>query len=87
MRVMYAAPGEVLRLSGALGPLQASGVAGALTWKFTAAPGGTTKVELSYVVGGFMEGGFEKVAPVVELVLGEQLRRLKSFVETGQPPK
>src|SRR5436189_3620279 len=32
-RVIYVAPREVLRLSGALGPLQASGVAGTLTWK------------------------------------------------------
>jgi hypothetical protein len=28
----YAAPGELLRMSGALGPLQASGLAGSFTW-------------------------------------------------------
>jgi hypothetical protein len=33
--VIYIAPREVLRLSGALGPLQASAVAGTLTWKLT----------------------------------------------------
>ena len=84
LRVVYVAPGEVLRLSGALGPLQASGLAGSLTWKFTAVPGGTT-VGLSYRVGGFMEGGVEKIAPAVDAMLGEQLRRLKLFIETGHP--
>jgi hypothetical protein len=30
-----------------------------------------------------MEGGIEKMAPAVNDVLGEQLQRLKAFVETG----
>ena len=84
MRVVYAAPGERLRMSGALGPLQASGLAGSLTWSLAATPGGTT-IELSYSVGGFLAGGFEKMAPAVSGVLEEQLRRLKLFVETGKP--
>jgi hypothetical protein len=67
MRVIYVAPGEVLRMSGALGPLQGSGVAGSLTWSLAATTAGTT-VELSYSV-----------------VLEEQLRRFKLFVETGKP--
>jgi uncharacterized protein YndB with AHSA1/START domain len=83
-RVIYVAPREVLRLSGALGPLQASGVAGTLTWKLT---GGTdnTRIQLSYSAGGFIDGGFEKIAPVVESVLRGQLDRLKQFAETGKP--
>lgn len=86
LRVMFAAPGEVLRMSGALGPLQASGVTGSLTWKLATASRGTT-VRLSYSVGGFIEGGFEKIAPAVEAVLGEQLGRLKLFIETGTPTR
>lgn len=84
MRVIYVAPGETLRLSGALGPLQASGLAGSLTWALKAAPNGTA-VELSYSVGGFFPGGFEKIAPAVNAVLEEQLRRFKLLVETGKP--
>lgn len=84
MRVIYAAPGGLLRMSGALGPLQASGVAGSLTWSLAATPVGTT-IELSYSVGGFLAGGFEKIAPAVSAVLEEQLRRFKRFVETGKP--
>jgi uncharacterized protein YndB with AHSA1/START domain len=84
MRVIYVARGDMLRLSGALGPLQASGLAGSLTWALKAAPNGTT-IELSYSVGGFFPGGFEKIAPAVSAVLDEQLRRFKRFVETGKP--
>jgi uncharacterized protein YndB with AHSA1/START domain len=80
-RVIYVAPREVLRLSGALGPLQSSGIAGTLTWKFSSGPD-NTRVELSYSVGGF-----EKMAPLVESVLNDQLNRLKLFVETGKPTR
>jgi hypothetical protein len=84
LRVVYVAPGEELGMSGALGPLRTSGVVGSLRWKVTRNASGTA-VDLSYVVGGFIEGGFERIAPAVEGVLAEQLRRLKLFVETGKP--
>ena len=82
MRVLYAQPGEMLRLSGALGPLQPLGVTGTMSLKLTSSGGGTT-VELTYSVGGFSEGGFNQLAPAVSTVLNEQMNRLKSFVETG----
>src|SRR5262249_53945435 len=76
LRVVYVAPPQVARFSGALGPLQASGVAGSMTWKLTGGPD-NTRLELSYSVGGFIQGGFEKIAPAVEAMLREQLDRLK----------
>lgn len=84
LRVVHVAPGELLRMSGALGPLQAYGLAGSLTWTLTGSEDGTT-IELAYSVGGFMEGGFERIAPAVDAVLGEQLKRLALFVDTGRP--
>ena len=84
MRIVYVQPGAQIRMAGALGPLQASGLAGSLTWKLTT-DAGSTKVELTYSVGGYMQGGIEKMAPAVDNVLGEQLHRLKAFVETGNP--
>ena len=84
LRVVYIAPGEVLRLSGGLGPLQSSGLAGSLTWKLTG-DGENTRVQPSYSVGGFIDRGFEKLAPAVESMLNEQLNRLKLFVKTGKP--
>jgi uncharacterized protein YndB with AHSA1/START domain len=86
LRVLYIAPLQVVRFSGALGPLQASGVAGSMTWKLTGGPG-STRFELTYSVGGFIQGGFEKIAPAVEAMLREQVDRLKLFVETGKPTK
>ena len=86
LRVVYVAPPQVVRFSGALGPLQASGVAGSMTWKLTGGPD-STRFELSYSVGGFIQGGFEKIAPAVEAMLREQFDRLKLFVETGKPTK
>jgi uncharacterized protein YndB with AHSA1/START domain len=84
LRVVYVAPPQVVRFSGALGPLQASGVAGSMTWKLTG-ESDSTRLELSYSVGGFIPGGFEKIAPAVEAMLREQLDRLKLFVEAGKP--
>ena len=86
LRVVYIAPPQVVRFSGALGPLQASGVAGSMTWKLSGGSD-TTRFELSYSVGGFIPGGFEKIAPAVESMLREQVDRLKMFAETGKPTK
>jgi hypothetical protein len=72
-------------MAGALGPLQASGLAGSLTWKLVDADGATT-LQLSYSVGGYMQGGFEKMAPAVDEMLNEQIQRLKAFVEGGKLP-
>jgi uncharacterized protein YndB with AHSA1/START domain len=74
-RIVYAQPGQALRLHGALGPLQASGVSGSLTWTFKAVPGGT-EITQTYVVGGYVPGGAEKLAPLVDRVMNEQLTRL-----------
>lgn len=84
-RVVYVAPRRVLRLSGALGPLQASGVAGSLSFTLTALPQGGTRITLDYAAGGFAPGGFEPVAPLFEQVLVRQLERLRSYVDTGRP--
>ncbi|PYL20217.1 MAG: hypothetical protein DMF44_15115 [Verrucomicrobia bacterium] len=80
----YVAPREVLRFSGGLGPLQASGIAGSMTWKLTS-DRDQTRIQLSYSVGGFVVGGFDRIAPAVESMLNEQLNRLKLFAETGKP--
>ena len=86
MRVVVAWPGRMLRMTGGLGPLQGSGIVGSMTWQLAPAKGasGATSLEFSYGAGGFMAGGFEKIAPAVDAVLGEQLARFKSFVETGK---
>src|SRR5437867_9784705 len=84
MRVVYASPGKLLRLTGAIGPLQEAALAGTMTWTLSQA-GDATRVELSYAVGGFRVGGFRDLPAVVDGVLRGQLLRLKAFVETGRP--
>jgi hypothetical protein len=52
----------------------------------TPAAGGATDVSLTYDVGGYAKGGLaERWAAPVDKVLGEQLVRLKTYVETGKP--
>jgi uncharacterized protein YndB with AHSA1/START domain len=83
-RVIYAQPGRLLRLSGALGPLQTEGVAATLD--FVLAPAGQgTKVTLTYVVGGYVRGGSAEMAPLVDQVLAEQLAALKKAAESATP--
>jgi hypothetical protein len=53
LQVVYAAPGEGLRLRGALGPLQTEGVDGTLSWTLKPVEGGTS-LTWSYVVGGYI---------------------------------
>ena len=84
MRVVQLRQNQLLRMSGGLGPLQASGVAGSMTWLLSPADN-ATRVELTYSVGGFIAGGFETIAPAVGRVLTEQATRLQRFVETGSP--
>jgi hypothetical protein len=86
LQVVYAAPGEGLRLRGALGPLQVEGVDGTLAWTLKPAEDGTSLTQ-SYVVGGYIRSGMEQWAPRVDRVLDEQLRRLKSFVEDNSPTR
>jgi uncharacterized protein YndB with AHSA1/START domain len=84
MSVIYASPGKLLRLTGAIGPLQEAALVGTMTWNLSQAGDGTT-VELIYTVGGFRAGGFRDMPTVIDGVLRGQLARLKAFVETGRP--
>ncbi len=80
MRVVYAAPGKTLRLRGALGPLQGMGVEGAMTWSLESVGSGTD-ISVSYAVGGFAKDGLDGLSKVVDRVLGEQIERLKKFID------
>jgi hypothetical protein len=83
--VIYISAPETLRLDGALGPLQQSGVTGALTWTVKAAEGGGSTITQEYSVGGYLQGGFYEMAPLVDWVMATQVSRLKRFLETGDP--
>jgi hypothetical protein len=75
-RVIYIQPKEAIRFSSALGPLQSLGVTGALT--LTLADGsspGKTAITLDMKVTGSSLSGLDKMAPLVDGVLAEQVKR------------
>ncbi|QUD90814.1 ATPase [Phenylobacterium montanum] len=84
MRVVFVAPGKMLRLEGALGPLQTLGVTGHLAFALKPQDGGADLV-LTYDVGGYAKDGFAGWATPVDHVLGLQMARLKAYAETGKP--
>lgn len=83
LEVIYVQPGKLLRMTGGLGPLQSLAVAGVAT--FTIAPEADgTRLELTYSVGGYSAGGLNFLSQPVDMVLTEQMKRLKNYVETGK---
>lgn len=85
-RVIYVEPGKILRMQGALGPLQSAGLASVLTWAFDASDGGT-KVTLTVATGGYLPGGFDKIAVLVDGVLRGQVSRLAAHAASAVPPR
>jgi hypothetical protein len=86
MRVIFAQPGKVLRMQGALGPLQSEAVLGTLTVAMEPLKGGkSTKLSFSYVVGGHMRYKVADIAPAVDKVLGEQFKSLVSPFTSNVP--
>lgn len=84
LRVAYADPGKRVVLTGGLGPLLYQGVTGAMDLQFKPSGSGTELV-MDYKVAGFGSGGADKLAPLVDKVLAEQLGRFASFA--GAAPK
>lgn len=71
MRVVVAMRGEMLRLTGALGPLQELGASGAWTWTFTPEAGGT-RVAWTYAVRG---APVDDLGAAVDAVFAEAIGR------------
>ncbi len=74
LRVAYVDTPKRLVMNGALGPLLYQAVAGVMDLKFEAAGTGT-KVIMDYKAAGFASGGADKLAPLVDQVLGDQIGR------------
>ncbi|WP_229710196.1 SRPBCC family protein [Novosphingobium indicum] len=75
MRVVYIEQERVLRMVGALGPLQGEALNGTMTIQLKPeGEGSRTQILLEYVVGGYSRSAFEKLAGSVDGMLGEQLK-------------
>jgi hypothetical protein len=73
--VVLVMPEKILRLRGGLGPLQAMGATGALTFTLRESSPSTTTVIAEYSVVGYSGEGLAGIAGAVDGVLGEQLQR------------
>jgi uncharacterized protein YndB with AHSA1/START domain len=83
--VVYAARDSVLRIDGALGPLQALAVNAVLTFA-VAEKEGKTILRVTYRVSGNEAAGLPALAGPVDRVIGEQARRLATYAEGGTLP-
>jgi uncharacterized protein YndB with AHSA1/START domain len=84
MEVVFVMPGKALGLTGALGPLQSIAATENMGIKLSAADGGT-KLDVTYLVTGYLPAGMNTWATPVDSVLTEQFTRLKNYIEHGNP--
>ncbi|GAA5174215.1 SRPBCC family protein [Niveibacterium umoris] len=85
-RVIFVQPGKLLRMSGALGPMQGMGLSGLIDWQF-AAKDGETLITLRSRFGGYAPEGLGALAKPVDYVLGLQLKRLAAHIEGRELPR
>jgi hypothetical protein len=78
LRVTYVDPGNRLVLTGSLGPLLYEATAGVMDVRVERIAGGS-RVTLDYKVAGFADGNAQKLAPLVDSVLGDQMRRFRAY--------
>lgn len=83
-RVVYAARDSVLRIQGALGPLQALAVNAVLTFA-VAEKDGKTVLLVTYRVSGNEAAGLQALAGPVDGVLAEQVQGLVRYAESRAP--
>ena len=79
MRVTYVAPPKRIVLTGSLGPLLYEATAAVMDVQVKPSAGGS-QLTLDYRVAGFFKGGADKLAPLVDQVLAEQMRRYRNYV-------
>jgi hypothetical protein len=84
--VVLAWPAQgMVRVDGALGPLQEMAASGAMTYVVKPKGAGQVEVTQTYAVTGLKPGAAKGIAGVVDGVVGEQLRRYAKYLETGKP--
>jgi hypothetical protein len=75
MEVVYCDPGKLLRMTGALGPLQDSAVQGTMTIALRKTDD-STSITTTYHLSGYFPAGLKNIAPNVDQVITEQFQRL-----------
>lgn len=75
MQLVYVDRGKRLVLTGSLGPLLYLATSGVMDVQFKPTSKGS-QITVDYRAAGFFNGGADKIAPVVDSVLAEQVKRL-----------
>lgn len=84
LTVIRVVPGKLVRLTGAMGPMQGSGLAGSMTWQLLP-DGAGSKFVLTYSIGGYLKGGFAQMGPACDEMLSGTVARYQAYVNTGKP--
>ena len=84
LRVTYLQPGERVVMTGGLGPLLYEATTGVMDVKIERIAGGS-RITMDYKVAGFAKGGAAELAPIVDKVLGDQMKRLRVYAAGGAP--
>jgi len=82
MRVSVVQPNERIVMTGSLGPVLYEAATGVMDVKFERIAGGA-KVTMNYRAAGFAKGNADKMAPLVDAVLAEQLKRYRAYAAKG----
>lgn len=81
LRVTYVEPDKQVVFTGALGPLLYQAVAGVMNVEIKKIAGGS-QLTIDYRAAGFASGGADKLAPAVDSVLADQLKRFRAYATT-----
>ncbi len=84
-RIVMAQPGTLLRIRGALGPLQEMAVTAVLTVKLAATDSGGTEATVTYRVSGDASHKLDAFFPAVDQVIGLQFGAFAAWASA--PPK
>lgn len=84
-RIVMAQPGKLLRIRGALGPLQEMAVTAVLTVELAATPSGGTEASVSYRVSGDASHKLDAFIPAVDRVIGLQFGAFAAYASAPPP--
>lgn len=83
MHVSFVEPGKRVVMTGSLGPLLYEATTGVMDVQFKTMAGGS-QLTLDYKAAGFANGDAANLAPQVDKVLAEQLKRFRTYA-AGRP--
>jgi uncharacterized protein YndB with AHSA1/START domain len=85
-RIVMSLPGKLLRIRGALGPLQDMAVTGVLTIQLAATESGGTEATVTYRLSGDASHKLDNFVPVVDKVIGQQFGAFAAFASGPSKP-